>query len=157
MANTRRIAATFANIPFALHVCSRTFNPGWTIVERLRPFLGHCYAFLPSACNVDSKFSIVRCSCSVFSSFGLYHSCKMNLAAVCANGWTSSSSIHDLPVVVSRYDGIDSINGKMISSLSGPSSLKTWLIYSFHSLLYRPMFKWDRYTKRVRVSVITTT
>src|SRR5699024_11867537 len=79
-----------------------------------------------SAVSAASNVSIVRFNRSVSMPCGSNHSCSKNFVTVLANGCTGSSS-HVLPVVTSRYDGIDSIKGIMIGSLSSPSTLNVSL------------------------------
>src|SRR5699024_5758244 len=95
---------------------------------------------LPSAVSATSNVSIVRFNLTLSCPCGSNHNCNINLVTVWANGCTGSSS-HVLPVVASRYDGIDSINGIIIGSLSCPSTLNVSLASSISINIVCPPYK----------------
>src|SRR5699024_812041 len=91
------------------------------ILERLSVTLSH-YLSLPNAVSAVNRLSMVLLSLMLSCPCGSNQSCNMNLAVVCASSLLGSS-IQVLPVVTSRYDGMASTNGRMIMSLSVPSTL----------------------------------
>src|SRR5699024_972136 len=91
------------------------------ILERLSVTLSH-YLSLPNAVSAVNRLSMVLLSLMLSCPCGSNKSCNMNLAVVCASSLLGSS-IQVLPVVTSRYDGMASTNGRMIMSLSVPSTL----------------------------------
>src|SRR5699024_1831471 len=91
------------------------------ILERLSVTLSH-YLSLPNAVSAVNRLSMVLLSLMLSCPCGSNHNCNMNLAVVCASSLLGSST-QVLPVVTSRYDGMASTNGRMIMSLSVPSTL----------------------------------
>ena len=123
------VAASFAYIMLALHKSITALNPFNAFIKPFSPCLRHYSAVLPIAVKATNKLSIVRFSFSVSWPCGSYHSCNINFAAVWANGCTGYVS-QSCPVLTSRYEGIASNKGNIITSLSVPSTLNASLASS---------------------------